>query len=355
MVGAGFSLRNAKLFRVHNSLKGIHMKRRTFLKTAAIGAASTTLAGAGLSSNESISEQAGKGGPRGPIILSTWNYGRAVSEAAYNKITGNGSVLDAVEAAVRIPEADPNVNSVGYGGYPDRDGKVTLDACIMDGNGNCGSVVFLEHIMHPVSVARLVMEQTPHVILAGEGALQFALSHGFQKENLLTEKSKAAYERRLKAGNFLPPGAMKDDHDTIGLLAMDGNGSFAGACSTSGLAWKLRGRVGDSPIIGAGLFVDNEAGAATATGLGEAVIKIAGTAMIVEMMRAGKSPQQACRLAIERLVRKQPKYKEIDDFLVGFIAMNREGDTGGYSYKKGFQYAKFQDGEYTVIDAGHMA
>ena len=330
------------------------MKRRTFLKTAAIGAAAAALPGAGQSASEAFTRKSGDARARGPLILSTWNYGRAVSEAAYNKITGNGSVIDAVEAAVRIPEADPNVTSVGYGGYPDRDGKVTLDACIMDGDGNCGSVVFLENIVHPVSVARLVMEQTPHVILAGEGALQFALSHGFEKENLLTDKSKAAYERRLKAGNFAPPGALKEDHDTIGLLAMDGKGKIAGACSTSGLAWKLRGRVGDSPIIGAGLFVDNEVGAATSTGLGEAVIKIAGTAVIVEMMRAGKSPQEACQLAIERMIRKQPRYKEVDDFLVGFIAMSMDGDVGGFSHKKGFQYAKYQGGEYTVIDADYL-
>lgn len=329
------------------------MKRRTFIKTTSLAGAATALLSkrtlaSGFSQADAVS------GDSEPVILSTWDFGKAVPEAAYKTIVNGGTVVDAVENAVRIPEGDPKVTSVGYGGYPDRDGKVTLDASIMDGNGNCGSVVFLEHIMHPVSVARLVMEKTQHVMLAGEGALQFALENGFKKENLLTKEAEEAYQNWLKQSGYKPAPMNKDNHDTIGLLAMDGKGNMAGACTTSGLAWKVRGRVGDSPIIGAGLYVDSDVGGATATGIGEAVIKVAGSFLIVELMRNGKSPQEACKLALERILHKQPKYGQENSFLVGFIALRKDGEVGGVSYKKGLQYTLCRGGKIQVVDGEYL-
>ena len=329
------------------------MKRRTFIKKATLAGASTALISKSVfASSKHISSPTGN--LKHPIILSTWDFGKDVPATAYKTLTDGESVLDAVENAVKIPEADPKITSVGYGGYPDRDGKVTLDACIMDGNGNCGSVVFLEHIMHPVSVARLVMEKTPHVMLAGDGALQFALENGFKKENLLTKESEAAYKEWLKTSNYTPPKSDEKNHDTIGLIAMDMNQNMAGACTTSGMAWKIHGRVGDSPLIGAGLYVDNEVGAATATGVGETVIKIAGSFLIVELMRNGKSPQEACILAIERLIKKNPQYKNDNGFLAGFIALNKGGDVGACSYRKGLQYSLYTEGKNQLIDADYF-
>lgn len=270
-----------------------------------------------------------------PIVISTWKHGIAANEVAWEVLSNKGSALDAVEMGVRVSEADPEVTSVGYGGLPDRDGHVTLDACIIDHNGNCGSVAFLEHIMHPISVARAVMEKTPHVMLVGKGALDFALSQGFKKVNLLTPEAKLRWEEWMRSENFHPE-PLPEIHDTIGMLAIDSDGNISGACTTSGLAWKYHGRVGDSPIIGAGLFVDNEIGGACATGRGEAVIKIAGTHLIVELMRQGRTPVQACYEAIERIVSKQ---KDYDTFQVGFLALNKKGEFGAYSLAEGFEYA----------------
>ncbi|KPL13723.1 MAG: hypothetical protein AMS26_13325, partial [Bacteroides sp. SM23_62] len=207
----------------------------------------------------------------GPAIISTWKHGMAANAAAWEHLDAGGSVLDAVEAGVKVCEADPNVSSVGLGGFPDSSGEVTLDACIMGPDGDAGAVACLKNILHPVSVARLVMEETPHVMLVGEGALEFALNRGFQKTNLLTPEAKKAWEKWKKnreTGDTLGTG-----HDTIGMVALDAGGDLAGACTTSGLSYKLPGRVGDSPIVGAGLYVDNEVGAAAATGLGELVMK----------------------------------------------------------------------------------
>ena len=276
----------------------------------------------------------------GPIILSTWNHGVPANAAAWKILSSGGRALDAVEAAARIPEADPNVTSVGYGGLPDRDGRVTLDSCIMDENANCGSVAFLEHIMHPISVARLVMEKTPHVMLVGEGALKFALDNGFHKENLLTEAAELAWKNWLKKAQYKPV-VNFENHDTIGTIAIDQQGNLSGACTTSGMAFKLHGRVGDSPIIGAGLFVDNEIGAATSTGVGEEVIRICGSHLVVELMRQGFSPENACKAAVERIVKNQPqKSKEIQ---VGFLALNKQGEYGSYCLQKGFNYAVYSN------------
>ena len=271
-----------------------------------------------------------------PIVISTWNFGLQANEEAWKILTKGGRALDAVEAGARVPEGDPKETSVGLGGLPDRDGKVTLDACIMDENGNIGSVAFLEHIVHPVSVARMVMEKTQHVMLVGEGALQFALANGFKKEKLLTKESEQAWKEWLKEGRYKPI-ANIENHDTIGILALDEKGNLSGACTTSGMAYKMRGRVGDSPIIGAGLYVDNEIGAATSTGVGEEVIRIVGCHLVVELMRQGNSPEQACKLAVERIIQKNPeKAKAIQ---VGFLALSKDGEFGAYCLQKGFTYA----------------
>ncbi len=272
--------------------------------------------------------------PLRPIVISTWNNAKA-NAAAWAILNKNGRALDAVEAGARIPEADPKDNSVGYGGLPDREGRVTLDACIMDEKGNCGAVVFVQGFKHVISIARQVMEKTPHVMLAGVGAEQFALAQGFKKENLLTKESEQAWKEWLKTSKYKP--SMKDfnlNHDTIGIVALDAAGNLSGACTTSGMAYKMHGRIGDSPIIGAGLYVDNEVGAAAATGVGEEVIKMVGSYLVVELMRQGKSPDEACRAAVERIVKRDlTKAKEIQ---VGFVALNKAGEFGGYSLQTGF-------------------
>jgi N4-(beta-N-acetylglucosaminyl)-L-asparaginase len=258
--------------------------------------------------------------------------------------------LDAVEKGINLIEEDPDNLTVGIGGLPDREGHVTLDACIMDQDSRCGSVMGVEHIVNVISLARRVMEKTPHVILVGDGALQFAMDQGFKKTNLLTPKSEALWKEWLKTSNYQPrmnienelykkdpmPGG-KDNHDTIGLIAMDAKGNIAGGCSTSGMAYKMRGRVGDSPVIGAGLFVDNEIGAATSTGVGEEVIRCVGSHLVVELMRHGYTPENACKEAVMRIVKKSPaKSKEIQ---VGFLAINKKGEYGAYALQKGFSFA----------------
>lgn len=283
-----------------------------------------------------------------PIVISTWNHGMQANVGAWEVLSKGGKSVDAVEQGVRITEADPNNATVGIGGFPDRDGFVTLDACIMDHNENCGSVAFLQDFMHPVSVARKVMDDTPHVMLVGEGAKQFALEKGFKQENLLTPNSEKAWKNWLKNQEYKPKINI-ENHDTIGMLALDADGDLSGACTTSGAAWKMHGRVGDSPIIGAGLYVDNEIGAATATGLGEFVIKICGSHMIVELMRQGYPPQEACKEAVERIKRKYPNnYKELQ---VGFLALSKTGEYGAYGMHKGFNYAVKSNTQDELIDA----
>jgi len=309
------------------------MKRRTFLKTAALTSVLPATTDAVPAKNSF------------PVIISTWQNEKA-NKAGLLVLQKNGSALDAVEAVARVPEADPDNTTVGYGGYPDRDGHVTLDACIMDEKGNAGSVTFLEGIMHPISVARAVMEKTPHVMLSGDGAFQFAVSQGFKKENLLTEKSKQAWEEWKKQAKYEPKVNI-ERHDTIGILALGNKGEISGACSTSGVAFKMYGRVGDSPVPGAGMFCDNETGGACATGVGEFVLKTLGSFLIVELMRAGKTPQQACEEAIKRIV-KRYNYKEIQ---VGYLAVNKKGEHGAYSVQKGFNYTLSKDGKTTVAES----
>jgi N4-(beta-N-acetylglucosaminyl)-L-asparaginase len=273
-----------------------------------------------------------------PVVVSTWNFGLGANEEAWKILSTNGRALDAVEAGARVPEGDPKETTVGLGGLPDRDGRVTLDSCIMDEFANCGAVACLEHIVHPVSVARKVMEKTPHVFLVGDGALQFALSQGFKKEKLLTKESEKAWKEWLKTSQYKSV-ANIENHDTIGIVALDSKQNLSGACTTSGMAYKMRGRVGDSPIIGAALFVDNEIGAATSTGVGEEVIRIVGSHLVVELMRQGNSPQEACEKAVQRIVKNQPvKSKEMQ---VGFLALNKNGEYGAYALQEGFTYAVY--------------
>lgn len=329
------------------------MKRRNFLK----------LTGLSLPLFSVASAPSTPAAASGPLVISTWDFGQAANAEAWKILSAKGRALDAVGAGVKVPEADPHNQSVGYGGLPDRDGRVTLDACIMDEQGNCGSVMCLEHIKHPISVARLVMEKTPHVILAGDGALQFALSQGFQRENLLTPESEKAWREWLKTSKYEPKANIEnqlykkqddspspgnwwnnppmpggpDNHDTIGMLALDAALNLSGACTTSGMAYKLHGRVGDSPIIGAGLYVDNEIGAATSTGVGEEVIRCVGSHLTVELMRQGRSPYEACKAAVERIARRNPeKMKTIQ---VGFLALNKKGEYGAYALQKGFTFS----------------
>lgn len=276
-----------------------------------------------------------------PIVLSTWDFGIQANEEAWKILSQGGTALDAVEQGVRLTEADPTERSVGYGGRPDRDGKVTLDACIMDHKANIGSVAALQNIKHPISVARAVMEKTPHVMLVGEGALQFAKSQGYQEENLLTPESEKEWKEWLKTAKYEPVVNI-ENHDTIGMIALDADGNLSGACTTSGMAYKMHGRVGDSPIIGAGLYVDNEIGAATATGHGEEVIRTVGSHLVVELMRQGNSPQKACEMAVKRIVKfNQNRGKGLDNIQVGFIALNKRGEYGAYCIHGGFNYAKY--------------
>lgn len=288
---------------------------------------------------------------RKPVVLSTWRFGIQANEEAWKVLSQGGKALDAVEKGVRLVEDDPNERSVGYGGRPDRDGRVTLDACIMDEKANIGSVASLEHIKNPISVARAVMEKTPHVMLVGDGALQFAVSQGFEKINLLTPESEKEWKDWLKTSEYKPVVNI-ENHDTIGMIALDEHGNLSGACTTSGMAFKMHGRVGDSPIIGAGLFVDNEVGAATATGHGEEVIRTCGSHLVVELMRQGKSPQQACEEAVKRIYKNfVNQNRNVKDTQIGFIAINKFGEIGAFCLQKGFNYAVHTQESNVLIDA----
>jgi len=341
--------------------------RRNFLKFSAMGSFSA-VAAANMGMLSGLTIQPGSVVVKDqPIVISTWGFGQQANAAAWEILKNGGRALDAVEAGVKIPEADPENQSVGLGGRPDRDGHVTLDACIMDENYRCGAVLCMEEVVHAISVARLVMEKTPHVMLAGDGALQFALANGFKRENLLTPKSEKEWREWLKTANYQPvmniedqyrpgpagekPGSIKN-HDTVGMLAMDSNGNLSGACSTSGMAYKIRGRVGDSPIIGAGLYVDNEVGSATSSGVGEEVVRIAGSHTVVEMMRQGYPPEEACKEAVMRIKKCNPNTAE--KIQVGFLAMNKKGEYGAYALQKDFSFAVRNNGIDTVYPSKYF-
>ena len=286
-----------------------------------------------------------------PVVISTWDHGLLANRVSWDILAAGGKSLDAVEEGVRVVESDPNIRTVGMGGYPDRDGIVTLDACIMDYESNCGSVAFLRDIVNPISVARKVMEETPHVMLVGRGAKNFALKQGFKETNLLTDLSRKEWNS-WKISSKYESIINIENHDTISSLALSGDGRLAGACTTSGSAYKMHGRVGDSPIIGAGLFLDNQVGAAAATGLGEAVIKSSGSAMVVEAMRNGASPQDACENVILRILKMN---KQVENLQVGFIALDIRGNVGAFSIKKGFNYAlSNQQGGHLLLPANYL-
>lgn len=330
------------------------MKRRNFIKNASISGIGLTISTSVLNCKDDNPEKIDKTTivPVNaiPIVVATWDV-KESTRKAWEIIQNGGNALDAVEQGCMVEEANEKGQTVGKGGLPDRDGNVTLDACIMDKDGNCGSVVYLQNITHAVSVARKVMEETPHVMLAGEGAQQFALSQGFERENLLTDASKKAWEN-WKINSEYKPIINIENHDTIGMLAIDKNGDISGACTTSGLAYKMAGRVGDSPIIGSGLFVDNEIGGCVATGLGEEVMKTVGSFLVVELMRQGKTPQQACEEAISRIVTKpNSDYK---NFQVGYIAVNKKGETGSYAIHEHFSMTKYQDGVNETIQSDYI-
>ena len=306
------------------------MNRRSFIK-------STGIASLGLSLKIDKTFSQSDNSSVDPLVIATWDVKKATKKA-WEIISSNGNSLDAIEQGCMIEEANKDGQSVGIGGLPDREGNVTLDACIMDHYGNCGSVVYLKDIKHAISVARMIMEKTPHVMLAGDGAKKFAISMGFKKENLLTEKSKKDWIK-WKENEEYNPIINIENHDTIGMLAIDKNKNISGGCTTSGLAYKMQGRVGDSPIIGSGLFIDNEVGGAVATGLGEEVLKTVGSFLVVELMRQGYSPEDACKIAIERIVKKPgSNYK---NFQVGYIALNKKGETGSYSIQNGFSMTQY--------------
>jgi N4-(beta-N-acetylglucosaminyl)-L-asparaginase len=336
-----------------------NQNRRTFLRKSALAGALTLMGVGGWRPNQSRADQRSSN-PLGlgaqdfvpTVALSTWRFGLKANAEAWSVLSKGGKSLDAVEAGVRVVEADPQERSVGYGGRPDRDGHVTLDACIMDELGNAGSVAFLQHIMHPISVARAVMERTPHIMLCGSGALEFALREGFKKQNLLTAESEAEWRRWMKDARYTPVVNI-ENHDTIGMLVRDETGRLSGACTTSGMAWKLHGRVGDSPLIGAGLYVDGQVGAATATGHGEEVIRIAGSHLVVELMRQGRSADEACREAVNRaqamFVRRG---RDLRDTQIGFLAMRADGQAGAFALRSGFSYARTLVGGHTeLLDA----
>ena len=305
------------------------MNRREFLKTSAVGISAPSVL---LFSQENINMN-------NPIVLATWKHGLPANDAAWKILKKGGTALDAVETGAKIPEADPKNSSVGLGGLPDEKGKVTLDACIMDHTGNCGSVAFLQNIKHPISVARKVMEDTKHAMLAGEGARQFAVSKGFEEMDLLTDDSRRKWEEWNKKQFKQTP---HDTHDTISVLAQDSKGNLSGACTTSGWAYKLHGRVGDSPIIGAGLYVDNEIGCAAATGLGEEVIKTTGSFLVVELMRQGFEPIEACKEALKRIIKN---HIGKPDFQVAYIALRKDGVVGTACLKWTFEYALAREGK----------
>ena len=325
------------------------MSRRRFLKN--LGLASAGLA---IKPITTTAQTTAKTLPikDSPLVISTWIHGMEANAGAWSVLENGGAALDAVQKGVAVTESDMNNRSVGLAGRPDRDGHVTLDACIMDHDSRCGSVAFLEDIQHPIDVARAIMDQTPHVMLVGEGAQKWALENGFSKVDFevpIPEVQKD-YENWLITSEY-KTGVNVENHDTIGMLALDASGRMAGACTTSGMAYKIRGRVGDSPIIGAGLFIDGEVGGATATGVGEAMIRTAGASAVVESMRRGASPEEACYEIVQRILKKHPG---VEGMQVGFLAMNMQGEYGGYSVYNGFNYALRTQDRNEMVDAKYM-
>lgn len=324
--------------------------RRHFLKLGVAGSAGL-LTGCVPTAEEKDAQRSSGDAPSTarPVILSTWKHGETANAKAWQVLSDGGSVLDAVEQGVAVVESDLSNRSVGLGGMPDRDGLVTLDACIQDHTGNAGAVAFLQRFEHPISVAKAIMERTPHLMLVGAGAEKWALENGFSPREVNIPEVRKAWQEWLKTSDYKPV-ANIENHDTIGLIAMDAAGKMAGACTTSGMAFKIHGRVGDSPIIGAGLFVDGEAGAACATGVGELVIRTAGSHTVVELMRQGRTPEEACKEAVRRILKQVP---DNEGMQVGFLGLRADGAYGGWSVYSGFDYALHTDEKVAMIDSGH--
>ena len=293
-----------------------------------------------------------------PLILATWTYGRQACAAGWPHIVrDDGGALDAVEHACRAVEADPETMTVGYGGRPDAAGDVTLDAAVMLSPSRCGSVCCVRNFRHPTSLARLVMERTPHVMLAGDGAERFARAQGMEPADLLTDAARAAWDQWRDthagaAGPAAPKANIEEaDHDTVGVLALDARGTLAGACSTSGLALKLPGRVGDSPIIGHGLYVDPARGAAVATGRGERVMGVCGTFLAVERMGQGASPAEAAADVIRRV---GEAYDLEDRDQVGVITLAPSGEWSSAALRPGFRVAVRTPDRDDLLDPEHV-
>src|SRR5688500_6515331 len=292
-----------------------------------------------------------------PVVIATWPFGLPASQAAWRVLRGGGAALDAAVEGATHCEDDESVDSVGYGGLPDASGEVTLDASVMDHRARCGAVACLRRVRHAARVAHAVMEKTPHVMLAGDAATAFALAHGFREEDLLSPRAREAFEKwraaqpsagpggvaRPRANNL--PSAAPASHDTIGILALDGAGTPAGACTTSGRAYKLPGRVGDSPIIGAGLYVDGEVGAATATGLGEEVMRVCGSFDAVERMRRGDDPAEALAGVLRRVTRYVDR-RTRSDADVSLLALRRDGRWAGMTLRPETNF------QFAIVDAG---
>ncbi len=324
------------------------MKRRDFVKVSALGSAAILAKSCSTSSDK---KQVPIIQPSKKIkVVSTWVAGINANKEAIKILSSKGSAVHAIEKGLNVTESDPNNTSVGYGGMPDANGIVTLDASIMDHKYNCGSVTYLQNIEHPISVARQVMEKTPHVMLSGKGAYDFAIQQGFIHKNLLTESSLQKWEEWKKNNLLELPLINHENHDTIAMIAIDENGHMAAGCTTSGWAFKRHGRVGDSPIIGAGIYIDPEIGGACATGLGESIIKICGSHTVVEQMRNGLSPKKACQVAIQRIKKTTNDFKNLQ---VGFLAMNLAGEVGGYSMYSGFEYALQDENQSELIKSSY--
>lgn len=329
--------------------------RRSFLSKLGLSAAALSLGLISKAEDRSFTDHRKK--PikkeifKNGIAVSTWNAGIPANEAAFKALANGGTAVDMAEQGVRLIEGELTHSTVGLSGFPDRDGFTTLDACIMSPSGKAGSVCFLEKIKHPVTVARWVMDRTPHVMLVGEGAQKFALEQGMELLDFKSEEAKKAYKEWLIKSEYKPIINI-ENHDTIGMITQDKEGNLAGSCTTSGLAFKMRGRVGDSPIIGAGLYVDNNAGAATGSGLGETVLRACSAFLIVELMRNGAHPAEACEEAVKRVEKINAFMTE--DFQVGFIAIDRFGQYGGFSRYKGFNYAVHKNGKNELIDANFL-
>jgi isoaspartyl peptidase/L-asparaginase-like protein (Ntn-hydrolase superfamily) len=312
--------------------------------------AAASLATAGLDlSRAQATDEAVEAGPR-PLVISTWQFGKPANEKALVVLESGGSTLDAVEQGIRLVEASGNA-SVGLSGKPNAAGYVQLDACIMHGPGHrAGSVAGLEGIVHPISAARRVMEKTPHVMLVGEGARWFAIEQGLESvDSAPLDAQKDAWRKRPAAAESSPPAsrAPGESHDTITLLILGADGTLSGGCSTSGLADKLPGRVGDSPILGSGLYVDNEVGAAGATGVGENIMRYCASFLIVELMRQGAHPAAACRQAIDRIAGTDPLGRNLE---IHFIALDKHGRHGAAGTKD-FPYSVAYPGYSEVITA----